>query len=170
MIVPPRQTPNWRRKRSSKNYELPNPEKARPSRVSGAASTSIFQKARPTRSASFRSPHGSLNFARELKQVLGYSVVHFAFSFVGSQIAEQGVFRRILTLQRTCRSSGPISACDPGCVKREISRSAENPLLRCSGAAVQYAPRAPGAGFRRNTFLCNLRGAAFLHSQDPKRT
>jgi len=54
--------------------------------------------------------------------------------------------------------------------KREISRSAENLLLRCRGAAVQYAPHAPGAAFWRNTFLCNLRRAAFLHSQDPERT
>ena len=46
----------------------------------------------------------------------------------------------------------------------------ENLLLRCGGAAVQYAPHAPRAGFRRNTFLCSLLGAAFLHGQDPERT
>ena len=51
-----------------------------------------------------------------------------------------------------------------------ISRRAENLLLRCRGAAVHYAPHAPGVGFQRNTFLGDLLGAALSRNQDPKPT
>ena len=67
--------------------------------------------------------------------------------------------------KRTCGPKGGSPGLTLAVEKREISRRAENPLLRCCGVAVHYAPHAARTGFQRNTFLGDLLGAAFSHNQ-----